>query len=614
MKQNTSFLLMSFPLAVFIILGLFLLVERTGAIYGQQSHIISLLDAKAISRQSPNFKEDDPKCLLMYNNLEEGWNDYFQTVQDTLFSMRVKCDIYNLNLYDAGGSNKSYDLSKYQTVVITFREWMSDTQLKDLVQWVAAGGRVFFAVRPENSPILQPYIHELGINTIASGYITVNGVKFVSDFMPGGKDLSLPSVLENDESLKVVLDKNAQVHLTSADVNKIPLLWSYDYGKGRFVVVNTGNFNDKLSRGVIGAAYSLLQDEFIYPVINSSTFFIDDFPAPIAELEDPNIKSEYNMNYRDFIQKIWWPDMYALAQNFGLKYTTVIVETYNNTVQPPFEQYNNIDDFRYYGGYLLKSGGILGIHGYNHIPFCLAKDGANQLYDYPSWPSVENMKTAFEEVYSFAHLMYPGRTFSVYVPPSNVLCPDMRQAFPKIWPELKVISSLYLPGDPDQKPYVQEFKEADDGIVEMPRITSGFWMNDAFNWAVINEISLHYVNSHFVHPDDVLNDIRSSNSPWKNLYGEFDNHIKWLVNSAPGMRQLTAEDGAAAVQRFARLKVNAKQDQGSYVVNLSNFYDEAWLMLRSTKKPSAISGGTITQVTPTLYLIHALEPEIRLDY
>ena len=60
--------------------------------------------------------------------------------------------------------------------------------------------------------------------------------------------------------------------------------------KGKFIVVNKEE-SGKSNRGFLAAAYRLLQPAFIYPVINASAFYIDDFPAPIPDGENAYIDS-----------------------------------------------------------------------------------------------------------------------------------------------------------------------------------------------------------------------------------------------------------------------------------------------------------------------------------
>ena len=180
-------------------------------------------------------------------------------------------------------------------------------------------------------------------------------------------------------------------------------------------------------------------------------------------------------------------------------------------------------------------------------------------------------------------------------------------------PEIKYIASVYLP-DIDGQEYLQEFTESPDGVIEFPRIVAGYdMMDDEYaRWAVINELSLHYLNSQFVHPDDMLDLDRHAEKGWSNLRDQYIGFIEWLQNTAPGLRNMTGSEGAMAVQRFSRLAVDTNIENGKLVISLGNFYDEAWLMVRSTHPPISIEGGVITQVSTNQYLVQALNPKITI--
>ena len=57
-------------------------------------------------------------------------------------------------------------------------------------------------------------------------------------------------------------------------------IWENSYGKGKFVVDNFG-LCEKATRGFFAASYSLLTDVMVYPVLNGSVFYLDDFPSPV---------------------------------------------------------------------------------------------------------------------------------------------------------------------------------------------------------------------------------------------------------------------------------------------------------------------------------------------
>ena len=181
-------------------------------------------------------------------------------------------------------------------------------------------------------------------------------------------------------------------------------------------------------------------------------------------------------------------------------------------------------------------------------------------------------------------------------------------------PDLRVISSAYLI-DEKLPVHSQEFTEAQDGIIEVPRIVAGFDPNEYMQWAAINEIALHYVTTHFVYPDEILDDGIGAQKGWAYLRDAFDEYLLWMHAAVPNMREMTVSEGAMAVQRFNRLGVSSGFDNPeTYSIYLENFYDEAWLMMRTKWEPAMMIGGSITEVSPNLYLIEAKQSNIEIRF
>jgi hypothetical protein len=611
MKHSYSFTLILLPLAMLLALASTLFIQRTGIRYQVSSRYAPLNILPQENVEVANFYPDKPvEALVLYDsqNLDKQIVIYEDNLFATLDSMRVKYDKYDTN------SPEIIDFSKYQTVVIGTSDLSKvNSQILDIMDWVENGGKVLFAVRPDASTSFGSIYRKLGIITKVDTLVSVKSIEFLTDLLPGVKGKSFGSNFMNGESFPVQLENNCQVHIVSADSNKTPILWVCDHGAGRVVFINTDQFAGKSERGVLGAAYSLLYDVFVYPVINSSVFFIDDFPAPFPEGSNELILKQYSMETKNFYINVWWPDMQAIARKYDIGYTGGMIETYTDTVTPPLEKQLDTETHKYFGGSLLADGGEIIFHGHNHVPLCTADNDVNKLNDYPAWPNQEAAQLAVNELFTFGTALFPNYNFAGYIPPSNILCSDSRRWLPLVVPGLKFISSVYLPQEGGQQ-YVQEFTEASDGIIELPRVISGYDVDEYQYWAAANELSLHYINSHFNHPDDVLDLERGAQKGWVYLRDKYDAFMKWLEDTAPGLRNMTGIEGAMAVQRFARLAMETQYNNGTLEISLGNFYDEAWLMLRSAKKPLSIDGGSITPVTSDLYLVKASKSKITISF
>lgn len=608
MKQKYTFTLLLLPFSILSLLASVLLIQRTGISY---KTTLSYGDLKLLPQANvdvKNFFADKPVEALVLYDSQDPSNELLENLQATLDSMRVKYDSYDIR------SNGKIDLAKYPTVVVAF-EALDDLkpQILELINWVEMGGRVLFAIHPLPSNTFSEIGRKLGILSKGDKLAEFNGVEFNTDLLPGGKGLRVNAETLSQQSYPVELSEDAIVHLSSADTRENPLLWEYNLGKGRVVFINSDLFVSKEGRGVVGGAYSLLQDVAVYPVINASVFFIDDFPAPIPAGTNKLIQQAYGMSNQDFYTNIWWPDMLSLAKKYNIRYTVVMIETYDYNFTAPFSGSLDSERQRYFGAQVLANGGELGLHGYNHVPLCLAETGVNQSHGYPGWPTTEAMQLSEYEWIRFEKSLFPNSIVTTYVPPSNMLCSDARLWLPAVLPNLKVIASVYL-NDAEKTSYAQEYREASDGIIELPRIIAGYNLDNVARYEAINELGLQFINAHFVHPDDVLNAERGANQAWADLRDKYERYVQWLSESAPVLRNMTAREAAIAVQRFARLAVKTETVNNHFQITLGNFYDEAWLMVRTKATPLSIEGGTITPITGNLYLIKALKPKVVLNF
>ena len=162
---------------------------------------------------------------------------------------------------------------------------------------------------------------------------------------------------------------------------------------------------------------------------------------------------------------------------------------------------------------------------------------------------------------------------------------------------------------------VQEFDVREDGVVEQPRIISGCALDDYMKLAALSELNLHYINSHFTHPDDSLDPERGAELGWETLKSLFMEYLDWLYTAAPNIRNFTGSEIAAAVQRYTALTVSTSVSEEAMEISLGNFYDEAQLMVRfNDARPKDVTGGTLEQLTDTLYLLQANQSHVTVTF
>lgn len=595
--------------AVFIAMAAVLLVERAGVQYSAGQHKLGMLAANDAVPASSAIFGQKPTCLVITDSEQDGVDDVKDQFDQILLDMKIAHRDVDLAL---DGADAIPSLTSFDRVILLMPSLDGlGTHLSDIMSWVSAGGSLMLGMTPDNSNCLQAIASKLGIESAGYDYATAESIVPSEDFMLGGGEryeFSDPF----DSSLSVSLRETAHVWAKTGDAGT-PLIWSNDCGSGHTVVCNIGIY-DKVMRGFYASAISLLGEATAYPVINSAVFYLDDFPSPVPSGDGTYIRRDYGLSIADFYAKVWWPDLQKLAQKYGIRYTGVMIENYEDAVNQtePVRQ-PDTTQFRYFGGMLLQMGGELGFHGYNHQPLALWDTDYGTQYDYKTWKNKETLVASLNELIAFQDEVLPNAHGSVYVPPSNILSVRARKIIGEDVPRIKTIASTYFEDGTDL-PYVQEFGVASDGIVEQPRIVSGGMVDDSYmRLAAVSELNMHYVSTHFMHPDDLLDPDRGAKEGWEVYKGGLTDYLDWLTTSAPDLRRQTGSECSGAIQRFSSVTVIVETSADAWTLSLGNFHDEAWFMFRvNNGEPGAVTGGEITHLTGDLYLVKATDKTVTI--
>lgn len=583
-----------YPIAVLILIGFLLLFERMGIGYTASGQSLSFLSQSEMSGKK-DFSKAEKVCLIITDSDDIYADKYLSQLKFILESVWVGYDVADIS------QRGLPQLSEYKTVVSVLDDIDSlDEDVLTLLEWVKGGGRMLFLAPLAPSTIVSAIAPKLGISEYSFNYVANTGIRILTDFMIGAKGFEYKWVNYTIDSLNMGVSGNVTIHAES--IEGYPMLWETEYGKGRFVINNLASF-DKPMRGMMLSAYSLLEDSFAYPVINASAFFIDDFPSPIPTGYNEYITRDYKRDIESFYNNIWWPDMLNLAQMYGLKYTGLLIETYEDSVTAPFKRNSDATRYSYFGNLIVALGGEIGYHGYNHQPLCL--DGFDFVDDlgYKTWPSVEQMSKGFDELVDFCSDIFPETDFTTYVPPSNILSDEGRQMLAENYPHIKTISGIY---SKIHNEYEQEFDIDKYGHVNFPRVISGTMLDSYSKWMAISELNYHFINSHFFHPDDVLDPERGAEYGWEKMYSDFSEYVGWLYKSAPPINNCSAADAAKATQRYDVLSFESSEKNSVMSIDIDNFHDRAYFLIRIRGGEAyEVDGGSVEKLTGELYLLRA---------
>lgn len=591
----------------FLAIACVLFAERAGIRYASSAPEIGYLeDAQAIPATTAIFGQE-AQTLVLYDSSQVGVEEAVEQFDQILLDMKLASTKVDFAQQTAALP----DLTAYKRAVVLMPRLDALGQgLVDLMSWVDAGGSVMFAMTPEYTSYFSAYSSKMGIQEVSGSYSVAESIVCADGFMLGaGERYDFSDSFES--SLTVTLRDSAELCAYTGDKH-LPLIWRAYSGAGTVVCCNIGIYG-KVMRGFYASALSLLADACAYPVINSATFYIDDFPSPVPGGSGEYVYRDYGLSIADFYAKVWWPDVSRIGERYGIKYTGVMIENYSDQTEGELSTQTDTAQFRYYGSMLLSRGGEIGYHGYNHQPLCLGDTDYGDEYSYQTWPDSLTILASLDELAQFKDSVLPNANSTVYVPPSNVLSAAGRKVFSSHPVGIRTIASTYF-SDGTEYPYVQEFGVSQDGIVEQPRIVSGSVEGDSFmRLAAVSELNMHYVSTHFMHPDDLLDPDRGAVEGWEAYKEGFTAYLDWLEAAAPEIRKLTGSDCSGAIQRFSAVTVNLSTTSDAWKISLGNFTDEAWVFFRANDgNPGAVDGGTLTHLTGNLYLLHASRADVSI--
>ena len=594
--------------AIFAAMAVILFLERSGIQYQYNATALDYLPQQQQISKAQALTDCEKNCLVLYEGGNAASMEALDTFQAVLTDMKVGYDAVDI------ARNSHYDFGQYSTAIVLLSDLSKlGDRLFELDAWVQGGGGALFPMTLEREIYFDVMASKFGILESSYDYQVVDSIYVTPDFMlGGGRAFTITDPWDSALGVLVRDGNGVKVHAYTADQRRVALIWETQYGAGKFVFDNFGIYT-KEWRGFYAASYSLLGSVCAYPVINASNFYLDDFPSQVPDGNSQYVWRDYGISIRDFYVNVWWPDMMALAEQYGLKYTGLAILCYDDNVDGTTPSQADEQTFLYFGNMLLRMGGEIGYHGYNHQPLCLDDCDYQGVYDYKTWESEAAMKSGLDKLMELCDKLFPGVKMSVYVPPSNLLSDGAEAFLAREYPNIRTISGIYFPDAMLDFSCTQEFDVTPEGVVAQPRITSGCDLDPYMQIAAISELNFHYVNSHFTHPDDALDPDRGAEMGWETLKTRFTQYLDWLYTAAPNLRDFTGSETSAAVQRFAALTVSTQVSPNRVDISLGNFHDEAQLLVRfNAGQPRAAEGGTLEHLTGSLYLLQASSPQVTI--
>ncbi len=508
------------------------------------------------------------------------------------------------------------DLLAYNTIILAVAD-TSGLSINTLRKYLARGGNLLFLrfCNPDRAfkkLIGLSYYPNKKPEDFKGGF-TVSPSFFMNNIFLNNRRVETSAKQARVRNVKIlgwVLNKKYR--------KKYPLLWLKKYRRGKILYWNTDMVSDSKSfRGTIVQSIHHLNNGFISAMANIGLMQIDDFPAPLwninyrkyrigyykkllSKITAPakkaklrriirNLHRYSNQTDSSFIKNIWLKDMIKFQKKYGFKYSTYLIFNYNKkTEKNPILNKFVVKDFYLaadsmsvkMGLQVLKNGWELGLHGFNHMSLTRTRPTE---YDSVPWDSMQSMLQALNVAKREWQLLFTDANLPFsYVAPHNIIDASGIKAVARVFPSIKTISALYIS---TQGETIQEYEwTKDKRFFQIPRITSGFKLTNSDRYNLYDMLHNTGIISHFIHPDDVFDRYRSSGfAGWRWMKKQFTKEFSLIKKNYPYIRWMTTKDAFFEFLFFNNTKLNV-QKNGKVITVITSGGSNKYLFFRMSLK------------------------------
>jgi hypothetical protein len=581
-------------------------------VFDDQSNSISSSDYFSNRRYTEVGFSTTPLVEFIVDQKNKMCVDYSNHVQKT-------CDYAKIpyNEISIVNWNRGNEIAKSTRVLCLYNSTdLSDNTFQYLLEFVSKGGTLFLPSVNQDKRLA----YLMGFKPSADYAFDTNskGFHFKTPFLPSleGKNYLRDFKLYGYASSN--FSSSIQVLASATSNSNLPVIYKNAVGLGTVVVFNTSNNFIKADRGLLFSGVLQGLNGVPYPIANTATIFLDDFPSPQYNSKEQPIAKELNLSMVDFVKKVWWPDMKKISKNYGIQYTAMTTFDYRNKIMPPFtfDQWNEekmvtnktkVQFCDWLVTDVARNKHEVAFHGYNHVS--LVKD---------YWGNLEYMGISLKTALKKWEISKYGALPTVYVPPSNEIDTYGLLALKQNMPSINYMCSLYIGEFNEGGNREYDFDPLEKSLFDFPRISSGFYVNEDRNYYIQSLFLFTGIWNHFVHPDDVYqipakgtskedkDDMRNGEEMgWyttpgskRSMYGEFNALINQMKTTYPALRFLKANDAANQVVDWRAARYAHTSNRGIYQVeNKSQAANanQSWFVFVSQNEVAQLENNLVGQ-------------------
>ena len=315
-------------LMVLGICGMFLLSninERDTAIWSVKQEVRQDVEKKQKILKGENQdnleKTEEVQFYILGDEKKELYGDIYRNVCGLMNDLKVS--------WKKRACIGDEELCDHKAVFIFCDDTLhSYVDLRRLAEFIEAGGKVILAAglaEGYEDSYLQPV---LGIveKTIKESYPKL---RFQKGFFPVQEEEMTYDGYH--ASTWIAIRKDAKVYVEDAE-EKVPIVYSYAYGNGETLLINSTILQDQRMMGFLTAGIGCLLETFVYPVVGVECITLEHYPV-VTNIDDKVCMKLYGRNAEAFVRDVVSPVLQGMAVRQQLPYIIMREEELSDRVE-----------------------------------------------------------------------------------------------------------------------------------------------------------------------------------------------------------------------------------------------------------------------------------------
>ncbi len=561
------------------------------------------LTEKSVYTASETDVKDTGRFVVFIGDTEEGsvgsvvreWSFYTKRYMESYKSVKeYEPDPGNLPeavLVDS----KSLDMKKDISVLGSYTE---------------KGIHIIFCNLPEVTEVSKnPKLRMmLGIKGVIREKIKVEGIRLMEGFLLGGlKEYILDETMEKtQQDMDLVMpwyrisggakmfmhgmmedeDVEACYIMTEGDVitknqNLPAVIWRNKYQNAMVFGVNGEYLSTNAGLGILSAMMVELKKYDIYPVINAQNLVVVNFPD-LANENEAEIMKRYSRSLKAVCRDIVWPGVVSVAQQNSRKLTCMIA--------PQMEYQDNLnpeeDTLVYYMKLFQEQNIEMGLSG--------------------TYSKGTDVSTKLDKDIEFLDGVVPEYSMLSFYQ-GNMSDGELEDALKrKRFAQVRTIFT-------DDDKFEQLVSYGQDNMVKQRSINNGYSHTFSENLRMISiQTALGYSNIQ-VDINPVAFPVTDEDS-WEKLSRKFAGNTSTYWKRFSKFEKTTLSESDARIRKFLALNYKQEKKGNTISLELSNFQEEAWFILRTQGEDIKYAeGAEFEKIEDGAYLITATEPKVQLE-